>query len=273
MLSPPKVDLESTEKGALSSDENAMMCKVAFRAPVFWEADPLLWFHQVESQFVVSGITTDSTKFHSVVAALDARVLRCVREIVTKPPKVNAYGTLKSKILDYYEESDGSRLKKLFSGLSLGDQKPSQFLCELENLNGGKLDDATLRELWLQRLPLNIQQILGVCADEMQDNSKLARLADKVYETSGKVLAPVDSQSPPPEVQGLVARIAELEAQLKSTQRSGRSQSNKRRYRSSSRNRFKPPQPSTSSEECWYHRKFGKLAHKCVSPCSYSENE
>lgn len=269
MSNSPDKKSDSTA-GKSTSDEGARLCRVAFKAPMFWESDPELWFHQVESQFIVSGISSDSTKFHAVVAALDTKVLKCVREVITKPPSEKAYITLKEKILAFYEESEGSKLKKLFSDLSLGDQKPSQFLCELENLNGGKLSDSALRELWLQRLPINIQQILGACSEDIKDNSKLSRLADKVYETSGKVLAPVVSKSPSPEVQSLEARIAELEAKLEQTVR-GRSQSRKR-YRRNSRKSFKSPQSTTSRENCWYHHKFGKSAHKCIPPCKFSEN-
>lgn len=249
---------------------NTDICRVSFKAPVFWEADPTLWFHQVESQFIVSGITVDATKFHSVVAALDTKVLKCVRDIIIKPPSENAYETLKDKILSYYEESDGSRLKKLFSGLSLGDQRPSQLLCEMENLNGGKLNQTALRELWLQRLPINVQQILGVCMDDMQDNQKLARLADKVYETSGQILASVDFQTPPTQIKDLEARIAKLEARSNNTQR--RSRYFRKRDRRDSQNRSKSPQPHTSTEMCWYHRKFDNLANRCVPPCKWAEN-
>ncbi|GFV56516.1 hypothetical protein TNCV_2276541 [Trichonephila clavipes] len=46
--------------------------RIAFKPPPFWETDPNLGFIRVESQFTVSGITSDKTKFHSVVAVVDA---------------------------------------------------------------------------------------------------------------------------------------------------------------------------------------------------------
>ncbi|GBM77662.1 Retrovirus-related Pol polyprotein from transposon opus [Araneus ventricosus] len=60
------------------------LARVAFRAPPFWETDPDLWFLQLESQFKLSSISTDETKFHSVVAALDSKVLSYVSDIVRK---------------------------------------------------------------------------------------------------------------------------------------------------------------------------------------------
>uniref|UniRef100_A0ABD2X807 DUF7041 domain-containing protein n=1 Tax=Trichogramma kaykai TaxID=54128 RepID=A0ABD2X807_9HYME len=49
------------------------------RLPPFWRTGPELWFFQIESQFQVHNVTSDATKYHLVVAALDTSIIRSRR--------------------------------------------------------------------------------------------------------------------------------------------------------------------------------------------------
>lgn len=257
---------------AMQETSSADICKVAFRPPAFWDKDPLLWFAHVESQFKISGISCDSTKFHAIVSVLDPCILKYVRDIVVKPPNNEAYGVLKERLIAHFEQSEGSRLRVLLNELQLGDQRPSQLLCEMENLNSGKLGDSALRALWLQRLPLHIQQILSACSDDSASNSKLAKIADTVFEVS-HTNAAVSSIGEQSAIGVLRAEIAEIKTALQSLKPqtsvdSGRSrQRNRQRFRKRSNSRSK-----SRSDLCWYHDKFKDKAHKCVQPCKWSEN-
>jgi len=48
---------------------DAAIAAVAVKLPPFWPEDPHTWIQQVEAQFVIRGITVDSTKFYHIVAA------------------------------------------------------------------------------------------------------------------------------------------------------------------------------------------------------------
>ncbi|GBN02739.1 hypothetical protein AVEN_50973-1 [Araneus ventricosus] len=96
------------------------LVRVAFRAPPFWETDPDLWVLQLESQFKLSSISTDETKFQSVVAALDSKVLSYVSDIVRNPPADNKYDALKTLILNYFSQSQSTKLLVLLQDLQLG---------------------------------------------------------------------------------------------------------------------------------------------------------
>lgn len=259
---------EDTKKGTGSDT-----CRIAFKPPAFWDKDPLLWFAHVESQFKIAGISCDSTKFHSIVSVLDPSILKYVRDIVVKPPASEAYDLLKQRLIAHFEQSESSRLRILLNELQLGDQRPSQLLCEMENLNCGKLGDSALRALWLQRLPLNIQQILSACSDDSVDNNRLAKIADTVFEVS-HTNAAVSSIDEPSAVSLLRAEIAEIKSALQNLRpqqgaASGRSrQRDRQQYRKRSGSRSK----SHSRDLCWYHFKFKDRAQKCVQPCKWSEN-
>ncbi|GBN00069.1 hypothetical protein AVEN_69845-1 [Araneus ventricosus] len=105
-------------ESSLGFEQDSQRSRVPFKTPISWENDPELWFHQVKSQLVIAGITNDSTKFHSVVAALNSK-------------------------------SRSSRLNPLIKDLQLGDRRPSHLLTEMQNLAPDKMDDYIFQTLWL----------------------------------------------------------------------------------------------------------------------------
>lgn len=258
------------DKDTSLTDSEPQLARVAFKAPPFWHDDPELWFQHVESQFVMADIKTDATKFHAVIATLDCKILRSVRDIIQTPPSSQAYDKLKERVLEVYSQSESSRLRGLLQDCELGDRKPTQLLHEMRNLAGKHISDDVLRTLWLQRLPANVQQILHVSSDSLDG---LAKIADKVCEVSNPI-AEITSTSAHSEIPLLAKRIEDLEKAI-----------HRLSVRSPHRNRFKSPRRVNSRSssrnshkqtdtvrKCWYHFRFGKNARKCSAPCAWSEN-
>ncbi|KAL7292017.1 hypothetical protein TKK_0014301 [Trichogramma kaykai] len=170
--------------------------RVAVKLPTFWADKPSLWFAQADSQFVLANITTEITKFHYVASQLDSRAAAEVEDIITNPPADNPYTTLRSKLIERLSLSEEQRVRNLLSDEELGDRKPSQFLRHLRSLAGiTPVNDNLLRQLWLRRLPPNIQAILAGQADAQLE--KIAELADKVAEVCPTPIA-VNAVSTPP---------------------------------------------------------------------------
>ncbi|GFR00427.1 uncharacterized protein TNCT_595431 [Trichonephila clavata] len=162
------------------SKEN--IAKIAFCAPPFWRAQPELWFLKVESTFKAVEISPDATKFHCVVAALHSSVLNCVVDILKSPPATDSYGALKTYIVDYFAKSEPTRLKTLFQDMTLGDRWPSQLLKEMRTVAGNKITEEGLKVLWLQHLPVTMQQILSVSSEDL---TGLTKMANKIFEVPG----------------------------------------------------------------------------------------
>ncbi|XP_008178670.1 uncharacterized protein LOC103307937 [Acyrthosiphon pisum] len=152
-----------------------------FKAPPFWVQNPKMWFTQLESRFVTANITDDETKFHYVVGALDADILTYVSDVLERPPVSNKYLKLKQVLTERLSESEEKKLKKLLRDLELGDKKPSYLLREMQQLAGNQLADDMLKNLWLQRLPLQVQAVLTTSTDSL---SNLSKMADKIHEVS-----------------------------------------------------------------------------------------
>ncbi|XP_028160082.1 uncharacterized protein LOC114352619 [Ostrinia furnacalis] len=176
-------DLQKARLEPKQESSNDQVCRVSVKLPPFWTDRPTIWFAQVEAQFHLAGITTDMTKFSHVIGAIDQRVIGEIEDIVMNPPEENKYLKLKEELIRRLSTSEEQRVRRLLSDEELGDRKPSTFLRHLKSLAGSTLkDEGLLRQLWLRRLPNQVQAILAAQADLSLD--KLADLADRITEVT-----------------------------------------------------------------------------------------
>ncbi|UYV66459.1 hypothetical protein LAZ67_4001746 [Cordylochernes scorpioides] len=210
----------------------------SIKAPEFWPNDPELWFITLESQFLLnkpSPITNDDTKFSYLISLLPPSTAIEVREFIISPPPDNKYDALKKAIIKCTADSEFKKLQQLLTQEELGDRLPSQLLRHLRQLIGESkaVSDTTLKMLWMQRLPKNIQIILTT--QEQASLNSLADLADRVTEITS---SPSSSTSTlEKELASLRAEISALKIDLnKKEERIPRSRS-----RSSSSSRKSSP--------------------------------
>lgn len=257
-----QAEYETLQKRVSQNDNN--VCRVTVKLPTFWADKPAIWFAQVEAQFQVANIVGDTTKYNYIVGHLDQSMAGEVEDIITNPPAEEKYTKLKDALIQRLSISQEKRVRKLLSDEELGDRKPSQFLRHLRSLAGTVLsDDNIIRQLWMCRLPQQAQAILAAQANLGLD--QIAELADKITE-----LAPasaVCSTSVPPSLMTLdmlAKRLEEVSSQVAALSRQQRRPS---RDRSESSDRSTTS--TTSSKRCWYHRKWGVKASRCISPCNW----
>lgn len=263
-----------TSDGTVSMNQYDVF-KVSVRVPPFWPEEPEIWFAQVEGQFAISGITSDTTKFNYVIAHLDHQHSREVKDIIVSPPVTQKYEKLKTELIKRLSASNEKKIKQLLMHEELGDRKPSQFLRHLKGLAGNEIPDDFLKTIWTSRLPHGVQTVLAgqPAATSLED---LADLADRVNDlaSSSPRVASINNALPGSLLSDLTKEVAELRKQFQKltsarnsrpqsrTPKGGRSTS---RQRSQSNYRKFPV--------CWYHNKFGEKASKCVRPCDFtSEN-
>lgn len=239
--------------------------RVGLKLPPFWDKHAILWFANIEAQFVVSGIAQDETKFYCVISALTSDILSYVSDIVLTPPATDKYSTLKSRLISEFSDSEQRRIKAVLSELTLGDDKPSHLFRKMKQLADKILGDDILKTLWLQRLPNQVQAILSVSDDSIE---KLVIMADKIHETtSGNVdaVSYSNDSNTHSEVSELKLQIAELTKQVERLSRSReRQNSPKPRRRSRTPKKY---------DQCWYHFKFGEAAKRCKPPCGFKKSE
>ncbi|CAH2101295.1 unnamed protein product [Euphydryas editha] len=266
---------ERSRNVALPATLEDSVFKVGVRIPPFWPEEPALWFAQIEGQFIISGITADTTKFYYVIAQLDHQYAAEVKDVITSPPAENKYNKLKTELIKRLSESQERKVQQLLIHEELGDRKPSQFLRHLRTLAGQTVPDSFLRTLWSSRLPHNIQTVIASQAESTLES--VADLADRIHEIASPIQQ-VARVSAGNSVDELKLQIEELTRQVASLQanqvrnahykysrlpRSRERRSSAHRYRSRSRSR------TPKSNYCWYHNRFGVRANKCIEPCSF----
>ena len=233
-----------------------------------------MWFSLLECSFKAFKITNSLTKFTHAVSLLPPEVLPQVSDVIaTAPTADKPYEDLKVAVLKILQSSVATRLRELLSKEELGDEKPSQLLSRMKLLLGDKyqsFDAELFKQLFYQRLPSAIQRSLFSVKDNLTADA-IATLADDFMATlpssqaSSISVAPHDSQLAQLTqlVSQLTTEVASLKLQLRGRPRSRSSTPNRRRLNSRSR----------SPGSCWYHRKFGEKALKCVAPCTNASNK
>lgn len=129
------------------------------KLPSFWFKRPDLWFLQVETQFRLKGIKTESTKYDHLVSALTEKSMEIVADVLANPPLEEKYRSLKKTLISRCQDSEERRLNKILNRTQMGDLKPFEFFRHLESVAGDKnlINSELLKKLWLNKLPAHIQ--------------------------------------------------------------------------------------------------------------------
>lgn len=255
------------------SEETVMVNRVGVRVPPFYPSKPSLWFASLESQFVLAGITTDSTKYHYAISYLEPQHIEIVEDIVAAPTAPDKYEQLKTELVKRLTASREKQVHQLLHHEELGDRKPSQFLRRLKTLAGEGVPDDFLRTLWSSRLPSSVQPIIASQANMKLDD--VAELADQIHDVIALSPQVAAAETPAGSSGAMDRQIAELTRQVQALS-SKVDRMSRPRARSSSRS-ARARRTRTRSQSsyqkfpvCWYHSKFGDEANSCVKPCDYA---
>ncbi|XP_069358477.1 uncharacterized protein [Maniola hyperantus] len=241
------------------------------RIPVFWRHRPRLWFAQFEC-IVASQKLSDEAKFQFAIGQLELCDIEQIGDIVLEPPATAKYETLKSRLIDLYEESNTKRLHKVIHDMELGSQKPSQLLRRMRDVAQKLFPEDTLKLLWISHLPQAVRTPLSMSTETSLD--KLATTADKMIEQQNSEVNSVCQSST--STQGnsdsiVLNKIEELSKEIAAI-KLNQSQFSRRPRRV---NIYRPPvsqeQKFNHSRICFYHRRFGDQAYRCLSPCEYKK--
>lgn len=267
------LDLLHTDNNILSS-VNAI---TELRLPTYGANNPRIWFAQVEALFLARGIRSQAAKYAHVVGALPIEIATEVGDLIDHVPETDPYEKIKAAVIQRTSVSDEKRLQILLTSCDLGDKRPSQLLRHMKQLAGPyNLDETLLKQMWLQRLPHNVRQILSVSGRSVTLED-LADMADKMMEIypdrhclneiqtsgNGDTNTTLNIQQ---QLTQLTTQLASLQATIASIHsRPNRSIS---RERAGSRHRSRSPKKTVGI--CWYHQKYGTKARRCTRPCTFS---
>lgn len=269
----------SADRSSNAGANDVEVSKVTIKIPPFWTDRPEIWFYQIEAQFSINKIASEETKFNYMVSQLEPKYVENIWDII-KSTNVSKYSAAKERLLNIFKESEDKKIKRLITGIDLGDLKPSQLLRRMQSLAGADISNKVLRTLWFEKLPDYIKNVLLVSDEDLE---KVAIMADKILEMNPRSELYCATKSPSQcssksgaTMDDIVAKIAALEQQIaaiplgnsqaRTTHRSPR----RGRSRSRSERKFNP-----DGKYCYYHFKFGSRCYpdKCKQPCSWKESE
>lgn len=270
-------DKNSQEKPEIPvENENLSQQAASLKIPPFWSTRPELWFVQVETQFRVKGITSSNTKYDYLVSSLNNETMELVADILLNPPSQNKYESLKTQLLNRSKDSEARRLDALLNKVELGDLKPSELYRQMKSLadNNGLVTCSLLKNLWIKKLPHSIQVCLLAIEDSHQEED-LFKIADRIFDSSStslpnKISAIQNTNSSEQNNQSNISEeIHKLSQRIKKLEiRQSRSRSASRKFNNTRRT----PTPHKKNL-CWFHKKFGKNAKKCIKPCSMAKSK
>ncbi|XP_055623727.1 uncharacterized protein LOC129767129 [Toxorhynchites rutilus septentrionalis] len=230
---------------------------VSVKLPEFWKAEPEMWFAQAEAQFILANVTRDDTKFYHIVAKLEQSVICHITDLVSNPPQQDKHKKIKERLISRFALSPETRLERLLSSSDLGDMRPTHLLAKMQDLAAGlNVNNELLKMLFLQRMPQHIRPVLTISDGTLP---KLAEMADKLTEfprvaSVSSVPTPI-SNAVSDQMEGLREQMEVLSTEIR---RLKQNSANHRRTRSTSRS----SNNSTTTELCWYHRKYGQQAER-----------
>ena len=263
--------------------------------PNFYDFSPSIWFGILESHFMGARITADITKYNQFINYLLREALLVAQNVLVDTNIDGKYTRLRDAVLAWATPSNKEKIQKLCHTMQLGDKKPSELLRDMRTLAGADVQESWLQEIWLERLPSDVQAIL--VASLPSPLAQLATVADTVMERLKPVTVGMQnafsilpspastshkpgSETPSDLGQLILAALQEIKANSHkdAIQRLERQVAElklentdlRRRFRTSSTSPRRPIRRSVSRTRgslCWYHERYGNRARRCEPKC------
>lgn len=170
--------------------EVSSLSAVSIKLPAFWSAQPKIWFAQAESQFVLQGISSEDTRYHHVLSALDQDTAKRVIDVIEKPSD-NKYQVLKERLLTTFTMSPYRMAQKLLNMAPLGDRNPSELMDDMLALINPSHGPCTIfMTIFVDLMPPDVRSHLLPIV-ETSSPRELAILADKLISTNPLSIAAI----------------------------------------------------------------------------------
>ncbi|XP_022174682.1 uncharacterized protein LOC111036798 [Myzus persicae] len=247
-------EIQSNENNATASP--AIDAVANFRLPTFWNQSPTFWFNHAEAMFAAQRITSNASKVHYVVGALDQATIRTVGDLLGTSA---SYEAIRTRLIEAFATSNAAKYRELVRPGGLGDRRPSQLLRDMRSNLPPGIGEEALKEFWMQRLPSNVRVVLN-SLDASLDS--IAARADRIMDASNPLDVDVVSREADTDLAGTVAALAKQVQAL--TQLISSSAGPQQRHSSPTDAGQLPP-----SQRCFYHETYGAKARKCRPPCNF----
>ncbi|XP_017480614.1 PREDICTED: uncharacterized protein LOC108369911 [Rhagoletis zephyria] len=290
---PPETNMstihgQSTSQAAAPTAPAAVEAVSSYKIPPFWKTQPRLWFIQAEAVFHSNRIASDLAKYNQVVSALDTDSILQMADFLHNPPDNDKYAKFKDEIIKRFTESTDRQLHRALTEIQLEDKKPSQLLRQLKILTGSSATGDVLRVRWLALLPPAIVRCIKLLrnttleeqaeiADELMENQTgtgvMATYTNPSHAVADRKLADTILTSLAKDITSMKLAVADLATCTKELTQTLTQNPPHRASRGRGQQRSNAREASSAPAKlCFYHRKHGEKAKRCVLPCTFKAN-
>ncbi|XP_017476409.1 PREDICTED: uncharacterized protein LOC108366498 [Rhagoletis zephyria] len=276
-------DQVANSGGTTTTDMEAMVVRL-HKLPEFYPEDPETWFEKLESIFHVNNIRSEPTKFHYIFGFAPPEVNPYATSVNKEaiPADKTKYSVLGERVIQAFSCSEETKLRKLFKGQTLGNQKPTQFLMVLRNAASGSCNKTVLKSLFLEHLPDTVRAILAVSPSD--DIDSLALIADKIMKNQSptnvfevkhhqRLPSPSKFDKLMEDISALTMKVDKLASTVKTLQSNRRYSRVRSTSIESKQQRKEGPMPQGHNPSiCFFHNKYGIKAKKCNPPCLMAQD-
>ena len=221
----------------MATDGALQMQGVAVQLPTFMKASPAAWFRLCDANFFIRKVTDPETKYWYIVSKLDEETLRKIHAFLEKPLSKDPYRDIKERLCESFEPTVEQHLDALLAASTMGSEKPSNFMAELDRLASGLTIDDVKRRLYIRALPERISTAISHLSGTTGD---LVKAADKSWSQAGDPAAV---------------------SEVKTWPGQGRGGREKKQF---------PTQGENGRRKgtiCPFHAKYGEEARRCLPSC------
>ena len=244
--------------------------------PAYWNHNPDGWFSFIEARFRANQIRDEVARFDVAASYLSEEAVNLVLDLLKDVPVGRPYGVLKDRLLRRHVLTPLQKAEALRTSPELGDRSPSQLLTALRKVcTEGEEETVLFKHAYLSRLPESLSLLLGnFIRDPIRE---IGERADGHWATQrsrkpqgGPNINAVEEADAQDELIEAVNAVRFQGKKGKGSFRGRNGKSGKGPAKASdgggSRMQTAPPE----SGLCSYHWSFGKGAHSCTQPCSWT---
>ena len=244
---------DSVDSVAAASHSQLKLCP-------YDQEEPHIWFRLIEAQFAAAGIRSQKLKYANALPAVPNHVLRDMLDTVDRcNASDEPFDLLKEAVLGQFGKSKWqSYFELLRFPLEMPGLKPSILMGKLKQQlpPGVSPDNDLFLSMFLIRLPPSMREAVG--AQHHMTAAAMAKAADALWDARG-------GHDP-------TVAAASIQRGRSPTPKTGK-QSDKKG--GNGRSKSRPPFQhfhNPGNGMCKYHNYYGKSAHRCFAPCTFSEN-
>ena len=234
-------------------EEDLEVGSLKVKLPSFWPDKPEAWFVQAESNFKARRITSQQSKFHLVVIALDSETVDGVLDLLEAPPEEDPYDQLKARLVQSFRISKVDKIKRAMEATAGDDENPVKLADKIMALTREASGEDIAKVMFMLQMPDAVRKTMWAEPLSSWPDMK-ARVSSLWHAERTRKRGSVYE-----------AKVVDTEANaVRATPHQKKKGSKFQEFSATFHQRHGGPGV--------YHEFFGKSAGKCREPCSLAGN-